>query len=78
MSEIHAHNVLNMLADNPMNEQEIRAAVTREFGEDAKFHTCSKQGMDIETLLSFLIQRQKVVQVEGDKWVLNAARMCSH
>lgn len=78
MSEIHAHNVLNMLADNPMDEQEIRAAVAREFGEAAKFHTCSKQGMDIDALLSFLIQRQKIVATEGNKWVLNAARMCNH
>ncbi len=74
---IHAHQVLNLLVEQPLTIQALTQKIEAEFGADATFHTCSKEGMTIEALLEFFIQRQKVC-VEGELISLNAARVCSH
>ncbi|MGY3571020.1 YecH family metal-binding protein [Vibrio paucivorans] len=76
-NEIHAHKVLNLLRENSMTEAELRTAVAQQFGPEARFHTCSKQGFDLDALLVFFIQREKVIK-QGEKWTLNAERVCNH
>ncbi|EGA69869.1 hypothetical protein VISI1226_14352 [Vibrio sinaloensis DSM 21326] len=77
MNEIHAHKVLNLLRDNPMSGAELREAVVTKFGEQATFHTCKLNGFDFEALMTFFIQRDKIV-LQDDKWSLNLERVCSH
>ena len=76
-NEIHAHNVLNLLHDRPMIMQELREVACAEFGDDAKFHTCKLDGLDLDALMAFFIEREKIVDVKG-KWALNLERVCSH
>ncbi|MCG9598616.1 YecH family protein [Vibrio sp. Isolate25] len=76
-NEIHAHQVLNLLHERPMAMQELREAVCAAFGEQAKFHTCKLDGLDLDALMAFFIEREKIVAV-GDKWALNLERVCSH
>ncbi len=73
MSEIHAHNLLNLLRETPMNRDEL----AEYFGLETRFHTCKLNDLDLDTLLAFLLKREKVRELEG-KFVVNMARICNH
>ncbi len=79
MNQIHAHNVLNMLlaAEAPYSVESLKQAVIAEYGEEARFHTCSLQDLTFDALLTFLLDRRKVIQ-DGDVITVNRERMCSH
>ncbi|MGF1751660.1 YecH family metal-binding protein [Vibrio cionasavignyae] len=74
---IHAHKVLNLLREKPMSRDELVSLVEQQFGKDAEFRTCSREGFDLEALLSFFIEKQKVIEQQG-VWQLNIERVCSH
>ncbi|BFN29886.1 MULTISPECIES: YecH family metal-binding protein [Vibrio] len=73
MTEIHAHNLLNLLRETPMNRDELAG----HFGSEARFHTCKLNDLDLDALLEFLLKREKVRELEG-KFVVNMARVCNH
>ncbi|EGR1479772.1 DUF2492 family protein [Vibrio parahaemolyticus] len=73
MSDIHAHNLLNLLRETPMSRDEL----AQHFGADVRFHTCKLNDLDLDALLTFLLQRDKVRELEG-KFVVNMARICNH
>ncbi|WP_017187927.1 YecH family metal-binding protein [Vibrio harveyi] len=73
MIEIHAHNLLNLLRETPMNRDELAG----HFGSEARFHTCKLNDLDLDALLEFLLKREKVRELEG-KFVVNMARVCNH
>ncbi|MEF1284654.1 YecH family protein [Vibrio sp. M250220] len=76
-NEIHAHNVLNLLREQPMSKSDLEQAVSEAFGEQARFRTCKCNGFTLETLLEFFIDREKVIVQDGI-WMVNAERVCSH
>ncbi|OAJ94328.1 YecH family metal-binding protein [Vibrio bivalvicida] len=76
-TEIHAHNVLNLLRERPMSKSELELAVSEAFGEQARFRTCKCNGFNLDSLLEFFIEREKVI-VEDGVWMINAERVCSH
>ena len=47
MESIHGHEVLNMMIESgeQYSNASLEAAITARFGERARFHTCSAQGM---------------------------------
>ncbi|WP_195724137.1 YecH family metal-binding protein [Vibrio harveyi] len=73
MTEIHAHNLLNLLRETPMSRDELAG----HFGSEARFHTCKLNDLDLDALLEFLLKREKVRELEG-KFVVNMARVCNH
>ncbi|MBT0082440.1 YecH family protein [Vibrio alginolyticus] len=73
MSEIHAHELLNLLRETPMD----REALTQHFGASVRFHTCKLNDLDLGALLAFLLKRDKIRELEG-KFVVNMARVCNH
>ncbi|CAH1561813.1 YecH family metal-binding protein [Vibrio owensii] len=73
MTEIHAHNLLNLLRETSMNRDELAA----HFGSEVRFHTCKLNDLDLDALLEFLLKREKVRELEG-KFVVNMARVCNH
>lgn len=79
MNQIHAHNVLNMLlaAETPYTLVSLKHAVFAEYGEDVRFHTCSQDDLTLDALLTFLLDRRKVVQ-DGELITANPERMCNH
>ncbi|MGF1699810.1 YecH family protein [Photobacterium makurazakiensis] len=79
MTQIHAHTVLNMLLadDATYTLASLKQAVVNEYGEEVRFHTCSQQDLTFDALLSFLLDRRKVVQ-QGEYIAANRDRMCSH
>ncbi|GAL23379.1 YecH family metal-binding protein [Vibrio maritimus] len=76
-TSIHAHKVLNLLREQPMSREQLEQTVLDQFGADATFRTCSREGFDLEALLAFFIEKQKVIENEG-LWTLNIERVCSH
>ena len=75
----HGHEVMRMIASapNPYSRQQLSDAVEAEFGQNARFHTCSAQGMTLDELLQFLSERGKLTEANGR---LNVARenICNH
>ncbi|ALM72284.1 hypothetical protein FORC77_0095 [Vibrio vulnificus] len=54
-----------------------RAELLAHFGGDTRFHTCKLQGLDLDSLLSFLLEREKISEQQG-KFCVNLARICNH
>lgn len=78
-STVHGHAVLNMIlsASQPMTLDALREAVSREFGADARFHTCSADELTLDDLLAFLLARGKLTQT-GDTLTAHREAMCAH
>ncbi|MFC5079022.1 hypothetical protein VTH8203_04658 [Vibrio thalassae] len=76
-ASIHAHQVLNLLRDKPMTREQLEQTVIEQFGAEAHFRTCSREGFDLDALLVFFVEKQKVIENQG-QWELNIERVCSH
>ena len=75
----HGHDILNLIARRPAPWplDEFRAAVSAAFGDAPSFHTCSAQGMALDELLVFLLQRGKIA-LSDDGIALGAVPACNH
>ena len=78
-SSIHGHEIMHLIHDTKPRHTRatLAAAVAERFGVDATFHTCSATSLTLDGLLSFLIERGKVVEQEG-QLMMNIAKMCNH
>ncbi|EDL51674.1 hypothetical protein VSAK1_12385 [Vibrio mediterranei AK1] len=74
---IHAHKVLNLLREQPMTREQLEQTVIEQFGTEARFRTCRREGFDLDSLLAFFVEKQKVIENQG-VWELNIERVCSH
>jgi probable metal-binding protein len=79
MKSIHGHEVMQMMLDagGTFTRESLRLAIVAKFGEDARFHTCSAEGMNAEQLIDFLAARNKFV-AEGEGFQTDPSRMCNH
>ena len=39
-TEIHAHNVLNLLSEKPLTREALTQELAQMYGTEARFHTC--------------------------------------
>ena len=76
-TEIHAHNVLNLLSEKPLTREELTQELAQMYGTEARFHTCKLNGLDLNDLLKFFLKMEKVVLVDG-KLYTNRERVCNH
>ncbi|MFV8462854.1 YecH family metal-binding protein [Vibrio campbellii] len=76
-TEIHAHNVLNLLSEKPLTREELTQELAQMYGTEARFHTCKLSGLDLDGLLKFFLKMEKVVLVD-DKLCTNRERVCNH
>jgi probable metal-binding protein len=79
MMEIHAHEIMHMMLehDEGFTRESLARAITDRFGAEARFYSCSAQGMDVDAVIDFLESRGKfVARDEG----FNTAqdRICNH
>lgn len=60
MDSIHGHEVLNMMIESGVQytHTSLEAAIKARFGEQARFHTCSAEGMTAGGWWRFWQQRQ--------------------
>ena len=77
--EIHAHEVMHLMLelDRDFSRESLTRAIVGRFGEDARFHSCSQSGMDVNAVIDFLESRGKFVQRSSG---FNTAqdKICSH
>jgi probable metal-binding protein len=64
--QVHGHQVMKMIheADPPLSREGLRQAVRDRYGDEVRFCACVAEGMSLEQLLSFLVSRGKVVEVD--------------
>lgn len=76
----HAHDVMQILAgqSRPLPASEIKSLIHERFGLDADFGSCSMDGMDADQVIQFLMDRQKLSEVELGKFVLEGNHSCGH
>ncbi|PKF49172.1 YecH family metal-binding protein [Enterovibrio nigricans] len=76
-TSIHVHQILNHLKTEPMSERALTNWVDGQWGEGARFHTCSQKDMKFSDVLVFLRRRKKILENAGALMV-NEARICQH
>jgi probable metal-binding protein len=77
--QIHGHEVIHMMteASQPFTRAALKVAIIAKFGPDARFHTCSAEGMDADGIIDFLQARGKFLpDVAG--LAINPAKVCNH
>ena len=79
MTEIHAHEIMHMMLeqDEGFSRGSLAQAIVARFGEDARFYSCSAEGMDVNAVIVFLESRGKFVARDHG---FNTAqgRICKH
>lgn len=65
------------LAERPFRREELVLAIAERFGADARFHTCSEEGLSGGELVEFLMARGKFT-VGDEGMTLDPDRVCRH
>nr|VFK18589.1 MAG: probable metal-binding protein [Candidatus Kentron sp. LPFa]VFK22304.1 MAG: probable metal-binding protein [Candidatus Kentron sp. LPFa]VFK35519.1 MAG: probable metal-binding protein [Candidatus Kentron sp. LPFa] len=78
-NSIHGHEVLRMIINSgkPFTRQSLQSAIIERFGADARFFTCSAEGMTASELITFLDARGKFLSL-GDGFTTAPEKICSH
>lgn len=60
---VHGHDVMHMMLEmgDQFTRESLKAAIDARFGIEARFHTCSAEGMTALELIDFLHQKGKFV-----------------
>jgi probable metal-binding protein len=77
--EIHGHDIIQMMTESNQlyTRDSLKAAILAKFGADARFHTCSAEGMDADGIIDFLAARGKFMEnVAG--LAINPDQVCNH
>jgi len=76
---IHGHDVIGMIVESgrPWKRDELLATIETRWGNEARFHTCSAEGMDAAALIQFLSSRGKFIESD-DGVVMDATKVCNH
>lgn len=76
---IHGHEVMHFMVQSggSFTKQSLVEAVHTRFGADARFHTCSAEGMTASELIDLLEAKGKFVATEGG-FNTQSDRICSH
>ena len=79
MASIHGHDVLTMMIDSgeQYTEERLVAAITAQFGEEARFHTCSAAEMTAAELVAFLAARGKFIPLDTG-FSTHESKICRH
>ncbi|MEM6592715.1 MAG: YecH family metal-binding protein [Cyanobacteria bacterium P01_D01_bin.71] len=78
-AQVHGHDVMKMMLENGQSysRETLQAAIVEQFGKEARFHTCSAEGMTAEELVEFLARRGKFIE-SGAGFTTAADKMCNH
>ena len=79
MDSIHGHEVLNMMIESgeQYTHGSLDAAIIAGFGEEARFHTCSAEGMTAGELVAFLAAKGKFIPSK-DGFSTDQSKICRH
>jgi probable metal-binding protein len=79
MESIHGHEVIEMIvsAGRPFTRSGLVAEVCGKYGEDARFHTCSAEGMTATELVEFLMAKGKF-HIAEEGMMIDPSKVCQH
>ncbi len=79
MNQIHGHEVLQMMltSGKTYTRQSLVADIVAKFGAEARFYTCSAEGMTAEGLVEFLDSKGKLIPQDGGLQT-SPSVMCRH
>jgi probable metal-binding protein len=79
-TSLHGHDVIRLIgaAPAPLTRPQIEEAITRQAGGGVSFHVCAGDGMSLDELLAFLMQRGKITQHADGTFTADVALMCDH
>lgn len=79
VEQIHGHEVMAMMmaSDEAYTAESLRDAIVTQFGEDARFYTCSAEGLDAAALVAFLEGKGKFVP-HGEGFNTHPDKVCNH
>jgi len=76
---IHGHEIMHLITDfGPIPRLSLQAKVEEIYGIGATFHTCSANEMNIDTLLTFLLERGKIQQGPNGLTMHGDAHICEN
>lgn len=73
--QIHAHEILRMMEGNRYTTASLREAIIEKFGAEARFNTCSAEGMDADAIIEFLAAKGKFKPSE-DGFTMDITKVC--
>mgnify|MGYP002719311093 CR=1 FL=1 len=75
----HGHEVIQMMRGNsyPTRESLVQAIIDQ-FGADARFQTCSAEGLNAKQLVEFLEARGKFMPAGSDGFTVDESKVCNH
>ena len=75
MKSIHAHEVLRMMEGNSYNVDTLKEAIIDRFGDDARFYTCSAEGLDAGQIIEFLTAKGKFIPTDNG-FTMDLSKVC--
>ena len=79
-NSVHGHEVMHFMLEKEgegFSKESLKEAIEARFGADARFHTCSADGMTAEQLIDFLSSKGKFVET-GSGFNTQADMICNH
>ncbi len=73
--DIHAHEILRMMEGNSYTTESLRNAIVEKFGNEARFHTCSAEGLDSSQIIEFLVAKGKFKPTE-EGFTMDITKVC--
>ncbi|MCL2916814.1 YecH family metal-binding protein [Shewanella litorisediminis] len=76
---VHGHQVMALMLAHgkPLTQDALVALIAQTFGDDARFHTCSAQGLTSEELVTLLKRKGKFIDT-AQGLVTEQALICEH
>lgn len=67
MESVHGHNVLNLVKEqeSALTRDALLVAISEQFGDTARYHTCSARDLTAEELINQFVEKGKLVEAEG-------------
>ncbi len=75
MTQVHAHEILRMMEGNTYTTASLKEAIIQEFGTEARFNTCSAEGMDTDAIIEFLAAKGKFKPSESG-FTMDISKVC--
>ena len=78
-TQIHGHDVMHMMLaqGGSFTRESLKSAILEQFGHQARFYTCSAQGMDADGIIRFLEAKGKFRPI-GDGFNTDPDKICDH
>lgn len=79
LTQVHGHEVIAMMTASSVayTRDSLVGAIVAQFGPDARFFTCSAEGMTASELINCLEAKGKFMPVPGG-FAINPGRVCQH